>query len=124
MSELPHTEIFNTERLQTSVVVRTVSIASHIQEQFFEAHKNKIKYYKHHASDAVYQLVGFCLMQVNSQYDMAYSVIYQNIETGAVWCRPKTEFDARFKEVFRDPENGSYIEPNFTTFVNREGDVL
>lgn len=125
MSELPRTEILFPERLHTNMVVRTLSIASHIQEQFLEELKeqNKNEYWVHKGSKGIYQIMGYCLMQVNSQFDMAYAVIYQNVETRSNWCRPKSEFDARFVRAYYDDLSQSFVVPDFTSVVNNEGEV-
>ncbi len=103
MSELPETPIFNRERLQASLVVQTMSISSHIQEQrMIEGLKTGRKFYRHKATKGIYELLALCYMQVNSELDMAPAVIYQNVFDHLIWCRPRKEFNAKFEMISED----------------------
>lgn len=56
--------------------------------------------WRHVARGSVYRVVNIGRMQCAGTLDMQATVIYQGLEGGPIWVRPKTEFlDGRFEPV-------------------------
>ena len=65
-----------------------------------------IEPYRHNKTKNLYYLVGECRIEKTN----TPAVLYQCVNTGVVWARPKSEFfDGRFSKVKKDPNEDVQI---------------